>query len=215
MATHSRTLWLPQWQVTGLAAFEESALAGEGRLHAGDSRAIERVPAAEGRTLSLDRASGGLVRWPGGHAAYASGLGFHAYLVERFGADWPGRLATATAGRIPLFGSGAFRGVCGQSLGALWRDYSAALVAAAPASSAPHATQLTHGGYIQAGPRFIPGACASCPDAIVYASQSPDRLPVARSVGLDGTGSRQLATRYLGIDHGGERQPNLRSAGPA
>ncbi len=191
-------LWLPQWQVEGLATFEESALTGEGRLHAGDFRAIERVPAADGMTLGLDRASGGLVRWPGGHAAYASGLGFHAYLVDRFGAPSLGRLATETAGRLPLFGSGAFRGVYGQSLGSLWRDYSAILVAQAAAAPASHSTQLTHRGYVQAGPRFVPSVCASCPAAVVYASQSPDRFPSLRSVGLDGTGDRQLTTRYLG-----------------
>lgn len=195
-------LWLPQWQVEGLATFEESALAGEGRLHAGDFRAVERVAAATGQTLGLDRASGGLVRWPGGHAAYSSGLGFHAYLVDRFGAASLGRLAARTAGRVPLFGTGAFRGVYGQSLGSLWRDYAATLLATAPEVTRSPATALTARGYLQAGPRFVPGACASCPDAIVYASQSPDRFPSLRSVEPDGTGDRQLTTRYLGSTTG-------------
>ena len=35
-------LYLPIWQIEGLAAWEESRLTGEGRLHAGDFRAIER-----------------------------------------------------------------------------------------------------------------------------------------------------------------------------
>ncbi len=195
-------LWLPQWQVEGLATFEESALTGQGRLHAGDFRAIERVAALDGRTLGLDRASGGLVRWPGGHAAYASGLGFHAYLVDRFGAASLGRLATATAGRVPLFGSGAFRGVYGQSLGALWRDYSTTLTAQPAARALTHSISLTHRGYVQTGPRFVPGGCASCADAIVYASQSPDGFPTLRLVGTDGTGDRQLTTRYLGSTTG-------------
>ncbi len=195
-------LWLPQWQVEGLATFEESALAGQGRLHAGDFRAIERVAAAEGLTLGLDRASGGLVRWPGGHAAYSSGLGFHAFLVDRFGEDSLGRLATATAGRVPLFGSGAFRGVYGQSLGSLWRDYSASLILEAAPLTATGATPLTRRGYVQAGPRFVAGACASCPGAIVYASQSPERFPELRLVGLDGQSDRHLTTRYLGSTTG-------------
>lgn len=195
-------LWLPQWQVEGLATFEESALTGQGRLHAGDFRAVERVSASEGMALGLDRASGGLVRWPGGHAAYASGLGFHAYLVERFGAESLGRLAAATAGRVPLFGSGAFRGVYGQSLGALWRDYTAVLLASAPTPPALRSTQLTRRGYLQAGPRFAPAACPTCADTIVYASQSPDSFPAMRSVGIDGTGDRQLTTRYLGSTTG-------------
>ncbi len=195
-------LWLPQWHVEGLATFEESALTGEGRLHAGDFRALERVAASAGSTPGLDRVSGGLVRWPGGHAAYASGLGFHAYLVERFGEASLGRLAATTAGRVPLFGSGAFRGVYGQSLGALWRDYSASLLATAPVRQAPRSTQLTHRGYVQTGPRFVAGGCTSCPASIVYASQSPERFPVLRSVGIDGSGDRQLTTRYLGSTTG-------------
>lgn len=66
-------LWLPQWQVEGIATFEESALTGGGRQSAGDFRAIERVGALAGRTLSLDRASGGLVGWPDGHAGVRGG----------------------------------------------------------------------------------------------------------------------------------------------
>ena len=33
-------LFLPKWQIEGLATYEESVLTGEGRLHAGDFRAI-------------------------------------------------------------------------------------------------------------------------------------------------------------------------------
>src|SRR5262249_59509767 len=35
-------LLLPLWQIEGLAVYEESALTGEGRLHAGDFRAFEQ-----------------------------------------------------------------------------------------------------------------------------------------------------------------------------
>lgn len=195
-------LWLPQWQVEGLATFEESAITGEGRLHAGDFRAIERVAALQGRQLGLDRASGGLVRWPGGHAAYASGLGFHAYLAERFGPQSLGMLATATSGRLPLFGTRAFRGVYGQSLGALWREYTAGVSAAALPAVAPGPTQVTQRGYLQAGPRFVREACAACPDEIVYSSQSPDAFPSLRAVRADGAHDRPLTTRYLGSTTG-------------
>ena len=33
-------LFLPTWQIEGLATYEESAITGTGRLHAGDFRAI-------------------------------------------------------------------------------------------------------------------------------------------------------------------------------
>jgi len=43
-------LYLPPWQIEGLATYEESAITGEGRLHAGEFRAIVRE-AARSRTL--------------------------------------------------------------------------------------------------------------------------------------------------------------------
>ena len=36
------SLYLPTWQIEGLATYEESVITGEGRLHAGDFRAIVR-----------------------------------------------------------------------------------------------------------------------------------------------------------------------------
>jgi len=45
--------------------------------------------------MGLD--NGGLTDWPDDVGIYAYGLGFHAYLAERFGADTLATLATATA----------------------------------------------------------------------------------------------------------------------
>ena len=54
-------------------------MTGEGRVPAGDFRAIVDVAAAQGRFEPIDRASGGLVDWPGGNAPYAYGAYFHQY----------------------------------------------------------------------------------------------------------------------------------------
>ena len=197
-------LWLPQWQVEGLATFEESALTGEGRLHAGDFLAIERLAAVDGHSLTLDRASGGLVAWPDGHAAYAAGLGFHAYLSERFGERSLGTLADASARTLPFFGTRAFRRVYGESLGTLWASYQAQLAAESLSNVAPVAEshRLTHHGNIVVGPRFAPLACISCSAEIVYSARTPDAFPSLRAVGTDGQGDRQLARRYLGATTG-------------
>jgi len=197
-------LWLPQWQVEGIATFEESALTGGGRQSAGDFRAIERVGALAGRTLSLDRASGGLVAWPDGHAAYAAGLGFHEYLAGRFGEASFGRLATATSRRLPFLGTRAFRGVYGQPLGALWREYSASLTAAAGTAPSPPplARRLTHRGQMALGPRFAPALCPACPAEILYASRTPDAFPQMRAVTVDGHRDVAVTTRYLGATVG-------------
>src|SRR5262249_24387647 len=63
--------FLPSWQTEGLATYEESVITGEGRLHAGNFRAIVDE-AARARTLEpLDRVNGGLTDWPGGLTPYA------------------------------------------------------------------------------------------------------------------------------------------------
>ncbi len=194
-------LWLPQWLIEGLATYEEGAITGSGRRDAGDFRAIERLTGVSGRPLTLDRSSGGLVGWPDGHAAYAAGLGFHEFLVERFGERSLGTLATVTARRVPFLGTRAFRGVYGQPLGALWSDYQREVRLAAEGVLARAATpvhQLTHHGYLVSGPRFLPGGCQSCPVDIVYATQVPNAFPSLRQVSGDGSRNQRVATRYLG-----------------
>ena len=114
---------LPVWQVEGIATFEESRMTGEGRIPAGDFRAIVDVAAAQGRFEPIDRASGGLVDWPGGNAPYAYGAYFHQYLADKYGAERLAPLADATSGRVPLFGAGAFKKVFGRSSADLWDDF--------------------------------------------------------------------------------------------
>ncbi len=193
-------LWLPQWQIEGLATWEESALSEAGRATAGDFRAIDLVGSAAGRPLSLDRASGGLVRWPGGYAAYASGLGFHEYLAQRFGQQTLGALATRTSRQLPFLGTRAFDAIYGEPLGALWRDYTAALRATAQTSPVEpsNARRLTTHGYVTAAPRFAGRSCDACPASAVYSTQGPHDFPSLRSITLDGSDDRVLTTRYLG-----------------
>src|SRR6476661_2487540 len=79
--------FLPVWQVEGIATFEESRMTGEGRIPAGDFRAIVDVAAARGRFEPVDRVSGGLSDWPGGNGPYAFGAYFHQFLADRYGAE--------------------------------------------------------------------------------------------------------------------------------
>src|SRR6185436_19097304 len=120
----------PAWQIEGLATYEESAITGDGRLHAGDFRAVITEAARHGALEPLDRVNGGLTDWPDGNAQYAYGVGFHQYLADRFGAETLAALAEATAGRVPYTASRVFKRVYGQSLGTLWKDYEASVGAA-------------------------------------------------------------------------------------
>jgi WD40 repeat protein/surface antigen Omp85-like protein len=191
-------LFLPMWQIEGLATYEESAITGSGRLHAGDFRAIVDE-AARARALEpLDRINGGLTDWPGGTGAYAYGVGFHQYLVDRFGGAKLAELAEATARRLPYLSSRAFTRVYGEPLGVLWREYQqTALASVAPAGEST-ARRVTHQGFSVRAPRFDRFTCAGCPAEVVYSVSNADEFPAMYRVRLDGSAPEHMMRRYLG-----------------
>jgi hypothetical protein len=192
-------LFLPVWQIEGLATYEESASTGEGRLNAGDFLAIVDEAARTRRLEPIDRVSGGLTDWPSGLAAYAYGGRFHAYLADRYGPTTLGALARATAGRFPYTGSRVFKQIYGKSLGELWHEYEAAVTAgAAPPGAGDQTKRLTQNGFVTAGPRFTPLKCRACPPEIVYSVRTPHGFPALLRRTLDGPSSEELATRFLG-----------------
>jgi hypothetical protein len=192
-------LLLPAWQIEGLATYEESVLTGFGRLHASDFRTIEVAPGRQGTRVPLDRVNGGLTDWPGGAAPYVYGLGFHAYLAERFGADRLPVLAEATARSLPFAGSRAFRRVFGQSLGDLWQDYQNSLTANASRPAPENlATRITRHGFTTTAPRFAPPVCDGCSEDIVYSARTPYEFPAIHAVARDGGSTERLVTRHLG-----------------
>ena len=197
-------LFLPPWQVEGLATYEESAITGEGRLHAGEFRAIVAEAARQQRLEPLDRVNGGLIDWPAGSAAYAYGVGFHQYLADRFGVETLASLATATAGRVPYLAAPAFKQVYGEPLGDLWREYEASLIASVttPPPADPGLTRLTHQGFDVNGPRFDRFTCTGCPASIVYSAANPHGFPALYRLGLDGGTPEPLTRRYLGSTAG-------------
>lgn len=192
-------LFLPAWQIEGLATYEESVINGGGRLHAGDFSAIVEEAARAGRLESLDRVTGDLTDWPNGLAPYAYGVGFHAYLADRYGTDGLAQLAGRPAGRVPYTASRVFGRIYGKSLGALWREYENSLTAGTgmPAIS-DGATRLTHDGFLVAGPRFDQEPCGACAPRIVYSAVTPHEFPSLNAVARDGSSPSRLATRYLG-----------------
>ena len=185
--------FLPVWQVEGIATFEESRMTGEGRIPAGDFRAIVDVAAAHGRFEPIDRVSGGLSDWPGGNGPYAFGAYFHQFLADRYGAERLTRLADATAGRVPFFGDAAFKKVFGRSTKELWGDFRDARErAAAPVSQteAAAARLTTHGFSVDAPRRAEDGT-------IYYAVADPDGFPALMRLPRGGTPSR-VAWRVAG-----------------
>jgi hypothetical protein len=194
-------LFLPRWQIEGLATYVESHLTPQGRLRAGEFRAIDRVAAGSGRFDPIDRVDLGLVAWPGPTGVYAYGLGFHAYLVNRFGLDSLGALAESTSGG--RYGS-AFRRVYGARPAQLWNAYRESLATGprpAPATAEGH-RRLTRRGQTVTGPRFVSPTCEACPPEIVYSIVHPHAFPELRSVDVHGLVDRSLTTRFQGSSFG-------------
>jgi hypothetical protein len=190
-------IFLPTWQIEGLATYEESAITGEGRLHAGDFRVITEEAGRQHSLEPIDRVNGGLTAWPSGQAPYAYGVGFHQYLADRFGADKLAELAQRTARRVPYTASPVFHSVFGQSLGVLWNDYEQSVAAGAgPQALDAGITRLTNHGFVAAAPRF------DADGSIVYAKRTPDEFPTLERIDADGKKTKTLATRYFGSTTG-------------
>jgi Tol biopolymer transport system component len=186
-------LFLPVWQIEGIATFEESQVTHEGRVPAGDFRVIVDEAARRRRFDPQDRAAGGLVAWPSGLAAYAYGAYFHQYLADTYGAEQLARLADATAGRVPFFGAPAFETVFGRSVGDLWNDFRDSRSEATTRTSQTDrlAHRLTHQGFNVSAPRFGPDG------VLYYALADAHRFPSLQALTPDGR-TRTVATRVEG-----------------
>ena len=184
-------LFLPLWQIEGIATYNESVLTGEGRVPAGDFRFIIDRAAAAGRFDAIDRANGGLVDWPDGAAQYAYGAYFHQYLADRFGPESLARLADETSGRVPYFGARAFRKVFGRSLGKLWDDFEADTRKRVVEETSER-TRLTRHGFSVGTPAF------SRSGRLFYSIVNPHGFPSLMELPRDGSAPREVAPRYLG-----------------
>jgi hypothetical protein len=188
-------LFLPGWEIEGLATFYETKDTGLGRLRAGEFRLIVDAAARAGRLEPIDRATGALVDWPGGNAAYAYGARFHEYLAQRFGDDTFGRLASATSGRIPYLPGGAYKRVFGASAKQLWKDFASAQGEVERtrrrASDSAAVRRLTAQGFVAAGPRWLPDG------SVIYSSRTPHEFPSLKLVGPDAR-VITVADRYRG-----------------
>ena len=182
-------LFTPIWQIEGLATYQESASTREGRIYAGDFRHVMEGAASAGRFAGLDRASHAVVQWPGGQGPYLYGGFFHRYLATTYGEDSLRKLADATAGRLPYFGSGAFKEVYGKSLGALWRDFERT-VASRSSSPASVPQRLTHHGFSVSSPWFTTSG------EILYSVANPHGFPALMR--WTASGSESVATRVGG-----------------
>ena len=174
---------------------EESALTGQGRVPDRNFRAIADVASAESRFEPIDRANGGLVDWPSGQAQYVYGTYFHEFLVARYGEASLRQLTDSTAGRVPYFGSRAFKKLFKRSLGELWREFEGASSEPVAAASAK-VKRLTEDGFGVAGPRL------AADGRLYYSVVNPNGFPALLVREPGATESRKVTNRYLGTNVG-------------
>jgi len=185
-------LFLPDWQIEGLATYEESRITGQGRVPAGDFRMLLNTAAAAGRFAPLDRATSAVIDWPRGASSYLYGAYFHQYLADRFGAETLSQLARETAGRLPFTGSRAFKKIYDRPLGDLWRDFERATTQrAASGAGAVARERLTFHGFTVTSPAFTPEG------RLFYSVSNPHGFPALVERLPDGR-SREVASRYGG-----------------
>jgi hypothetical protein len=188
-------LFLPTWQIEGLATYEESATTGRGRINAGDFAVFVNQAAREGRALPLDRASSDVDDWPAGNTPYAYGGFFQQYLAKRFGDEKLAELSRRTAGRFYFLSAPAFKKTFGKSLSELWKDFEQAQAGQSPTGTGDTGRRLTKQGFVVAGPRFVESAVGR--PEILYSSRTADDFPALMAVDLEGR-TRGVASRYYG-----------------
>ena len=188
-------LYLPVWQIEGIATYQESASTGQGRVRDTSFRAILDVAAGTSRFDPIDRVNGGLVDWPGGNAPYLYGSFFHEYLAKKYGPSTLQRLTDETAGRIPYLGSRAFKQVFGRSLGDLWKDYESASGRPTPAMS-PSVSRVTHHGFVVSRARTGPDG------RVYYSVVNPHGFPAMMALSPGAAEPIKIANRYLGGEFG-------------
>lgn len=184
-------LFLPAWQIEGIATFEESAQTGQGRVRASDFRMMLDRAAAAGRYAPLDRANGGVIDWPSGHVPYLYGGFFHQCLADRYGRESHARLAEATARRLPFLGSRAFREVYGKSLRELWDECRTATTTRAGAETERPMRLTTH-GFIVTSPAF------SRDGRLFYSVANPHGFPALMEFRGGASEPRAVTSRYRG-----------------
>ena len=184
-------LYLPKWQIEGLARNEESALTGQGRVPDTSFRAIVDVASAA-YAVRATRS--------GGRGTCRLAIRERALRLRRL-LPWVSRRALWRSvappahgldrGRVPYFGSRAFKKVFRRSLGELWREFETASRAEiAPAGAA--VSRLTEHGFTTGGPRFGPDG------QLYYSVVNPHGFPALLARNPGATTSRKIADRVLG-----------------
>ena len=114
----------PQWQIEGLATYEETQGTSFGRGRNPDSIMVRRMAALAGEYPSEDKATTGYDRWPLGQTHYLFGEAFVRELTRRFGEETLPRIARVhSSWPLPFFDELTGHRVTGKGFHWRWREF--------------------------------------------------------------------------------------------
>jgi hypothetical protein len=191
-------LYSPSWITEGLAVYEESRIAGAGRIEGSEHRMIARSAAIDHRFPTIGGLSLAQPRFPFGEQAYGYGSLFMDYMARRHGEDGVRAFVDkSSAELIPYLYDVPAKQAFGVSLTRAWSDFRDSVSRSLPRLDAPTSgwRELTTDGAYVFAPRW------SSDSSIVY-SGTPGRSSFgAYRVNLDGTRTR--------IGRRNSRSPNV------
>lgn len=185
----------PRWILEGLAVVMESEHTSGGRLRSSQFDMYLRADVLEDRLARLDQISNPARRWPGGNLWYLYGANFIGWIVDTYGPDTYGAVATDYGASVIPFGiNRAIRRVTGRTYEELyvgWRAYLqhryAEQTRAVRARGLREGRQITHRGYNAASPRFVPncGGTDGPGERLAYQRDDGDTTSGIYSVDID------------------------------
>ena len=164
-------LYSPSWITEGLAVYEESKLAGAGRIEGSEHRMIARSAAIDHTFPRIGALSLAQGRFPFGEQAYGYGSLFIDYVAKTRGESKVRAFVDkSAAGLIPYFYDIPSKQAFGVSFSHAWRDFRDSIERASPPYADPINgwKQLTSDGNFVLAPRWLTDS------AIVY-SGTPGR----------------------------------------
>lgn len=167
----------PAWMVEGMGTYFETILTSMGRGRSTYKDMILRMAALEGRLDNIDRAGGGLIKWPAGDAAYIFGVSFLQYLADNYGEERIMEFSKLYSSRmIPFRMNAAAKKVFGKNFIKLWDEWRTSIEAKYSVQaemirkrSLTESKALTDMGFMHQSPEFTPDG-----KSIIFYHRNPD-----------------------------------------
>lgn len=152
-------LYQPSWLIEGLAVYEESRLAGQGRIEGPEHTLLARAAARDHVFPGIGQISLARPTFPGGSSAYVFGSLFMDYLARTRGDSSVRRFVESSSAQlVPFLIDLPARRAFGTTFGRAfdeWRKTIEASVAGAPAFPLPGWKDLSGGQLAAQYPRWI------------------------------------------------------------